>query len=151
MAVTYQYIDPPRTPEKSVDFMQNTFVPLLREYWDTRGKQIYNVDMQFNLLTFIQMWTMGSLVIIIAYDDNKPVGFFLGVRFVPILFDAAAVQTELYYGKTKEIEEGLFDYLMKIVGFMNINEIWLDSDGSRQINIPWTKRNSYTVTRYTKE
>lgn len=149
--IEYKYIDPPRNTEKAIDFMKNVMLPMLREYWEAEGKNIYEAEMSFNILTFIQMWNMGSLLIIIAYEDSKPVGFFIGVRFTPLLFDAAAVQVEIYYAHSKEIEDGIFDYLMKIVGFMNLNEIWLSKDPGQNPHIPWTKKNSFTVTRYVKE
>lgn len=151
MAITYKYIDPPATPEKGVQFMQDTLLPLLREYWQKKGKELYNKDMNFNVLTFVQMWFLGSLVPVIAYEDDKPVGFFIGVRFVPILYDANTLQAEVWYAPTPEIEQGMFDYLMTIIGFMNINEIRIETTEPHAPSIPWRKVDTAVTTRHIKE
>lgn len=151
MAITYKYIDPPATPEKGIEFMQNTMLPLLREYWEKKGKDLYNKDMNFNVITFVQMWFMGSLVPVIAYDGDKPIGFFIGVRFVPILYDANALQAEVWYAPTQEIEQGMFDYLMTIVGFMNITEVLIETEEPNAPTIKWRKMNTKVTTRHIKE
>lgn len=150
MAVTYKFIDTPATPDKSIEFMQNTLMPLLIEYWKKQGKSIYNKELNFNIITFVQMWSMGSIVPIIAYEDGKPVGFFIGVRFVPMMYDAVALQAEVWYAPTPEIEQGMFDYLMTIIGFMNINEVRIETtDNSPKIS--WRKVTTLTTTRHIKE
>lgn len=150
MAITYKYIDPPREPNDAVVVMRDTLMPLIQEYWDTKGKSVYGRDLQFNVLTFIQMWSMGSMVVVIAYEDDKPVGFLLGVRFVPLMYDSVAVQTEVCYGKRAEIEQGLFQYLTTIIHFMNINEVWVNSEALSDVTLEWPKHNTFTTTRYVK-
>ena len=148
--VVYKYIEEPREHSDAIEFMQKTLMPMLNEYWAQRGKSMYGCDMSFNVLTFTQMWIMGSLLIIIAYEDDKPGGFFIGVRFVPLLYNATAVQAEVYYGRTREIQDGLFKYLMNIIGFMGINEIWISSEVPGDATVPWPKKHSFTVDRHVK-
>ena len=149
--IVYKYLETPKTPEIAVDTMQNIIAPLFEKYWQERGKQGFNRPLDFNVLTFVQMWLMGSLLMIVAYEDNKPVGFFVGVRFTPLMFKATAVQAEVYYGPTKEIEDGLFKYLMNIVGFMDIDEVWINYGAQGNATVPWPKKNSFTVERFVKE
>lgn len=149
--ITYKYIDPPATAEKAVAFLQNTLVPLLDEYWSADGEPVYGKPIQFNILTFAQMWNMGSLVIITAEEDKKPVGLYIGVRFVPIMYKANALQTEVLYGQTEGVRQGLCDYLMTIVSFMNIDEIRAsDEFGKKHPELAWEKKEVHRVQRYVK-
>lgn len=150
--ITYKYIDPPRTAEQSIAFMRDTFIPLINEYWKVKGEKTYHARQQINILSLVQMWTMGSLLIIVAYDGDKPCGFFLGVRFTPLLFDATAVQAEVYYAPDPDVEKGLFEYLMNIIHFMDINEVWIHAEAQQELGrMPWPMRNDFHIRRYVKE
>lgn len=149
--VVYKYIEPPTTPEKSVTFVRDVLFPMLGEYWDSLGESVYNKKMAFNILTFIQMWSLGSLVVVVAYENSTPVGFLLGTRYVPLLYEAAVVQTELCYSARPEVKNGLYEYLTTVVGFMNVNELWFDKDATYELSGEWKKRNEFVLTRYVKE
>lgn len=151
MAFTYKYIDPPQSPEKAIDFLQHTLVPLLHEYWESEGKKIYNCEMYFNVLTFVQIWNMGSMAIIIAYDGDKPAGFMLGVKFTPIMYNANALHTELLYAPTPEIRTGILNYLYTIVRFMDINEVWVRDGGDTPPPDGWRTEHMQPVVRLIKE
>lgn len=149
--IRYEYMDMPKTTEQAVSFMQNQLMPLIDEYWDKRGKDIYEKPLRFNVMSFVQMWMLGGCVLVMAYDGDKPVGFLLGIRFTPILFKAAVVQTEVWYGVTDEVERGLFEYLSTITKFMDVEEIWVMSDVGSEAHMNWNKRATFTVDQYVRK
>lgn len=153
MAIRYEYIDTPKTTEDALTFMQHTLMPLIEEGWEKHGRQIYNEPLTFNVTSFVQMWMFGGLVVVAAYEGNQPVGYLFGIRFVPIPFKANVLQTEMWYGKTDEIEAGLFDYLLTIIKFMDIKEVRMTSDvhKMRELPTPWTQVNKFELYRYVKE
>lgn len=148
--IRYDYVDMPKTTEEAVKFIQSTLTPLVSEYWTEHGSKIYEKPLQFNIMSFIQMWMLGGCVLIVAYDDTTPVGFLLGVRFTPMLFKAAVIQTEVWYGRTPDVERGLFEYLTSITKFMDVNEIWVMSDVGGHVTIPWEKRNTFTLDQFVR-
>lgn len=151
MAYTYKYIDPPKSPEKAVEFLKDTLMPLVQDYWDAEGKQYYNRDLYFSILSFIQIWNMGSMCIIIAYDKERPVGFLLGIKFTPLMYNTNALHTEVVYAPTPEIREGILNYLYTIVRFMDISEVWV-RDGKTQTPPPgWKLEPMRPVVRLVKE
>lgn len=147
----YKFIEPPRDNQKAVAFMQDTMMPLLMEYWEKEGLSQFKRTFNFNVVSFVQMWLMGSLLIIIAYDNGKPAGFILGLRFVPVLFDARALQIEVSYTPTEELRKGIYEYLMTIVGFMGIDELWADPESLPDGVVTWPVASGYSVTRYVKD
>lgn len=148
MSIVYEYLKPPKTPEEAVNPTKDKLVPLMKKYWSSKGKQVYGEEFDLSVLPFIQMWLHGNLIMIVAKDGDKEVGFFIGIVFEPMTFKANVVQAELWDADTKEIEEGLFRYLFNIVQVKNLNEIWIMSDVPNAPELPWVKKNVFTVTRY---
>lgn len=152
--ITYKYIDPPSqdNPQKAINFMRDTLVPLISEYWNVEGSHMYNKPLNINIISLVQMWLYNDLMIIVAYDDNTPCGFFIGVKFTHILYAARAVQCEVVWARDKSLIDGFYKYLNDIISFMDMNEIWT----RRTINMPapamrWPKQTAYVIERFVKE
>lgn len=149
--IVCKYIDPPRQPEKAIAFFKDTFIPLVTKYWETKGKSFYGAPLALNLVPLAQTWLSGSLVMVLAYDDKTPIGFFCGVRFIPMLYNTVVLQGEVYYGPTPEIEQKIINYVGTIIKFMNVSEFWLN-EGDRKYDISgWDRKNTITLTRFLKE
>lgn len=149
--IVYKYIDPPRNTEKAATLFRDTIIPLLHRYWEERGAKLYGAPFNLNIVPLMQTWMGNNLVLVIAYDDDKPVGFMFGVKFVPMLYNSVVLQSEIFYGETSEIEEGMFKYLGTIVPFMNVNELWLSVPPGAFTMSGWHQKGEFKLSRYVKE
>jgi hypothetical protein len=114
----YEYVEPSTETLKATDFLTGTFLPLLNEFWKSRGAEYYqaeNWDMQ--AVDFTQLWMNKVLAIILAYDGDQPVGFILAAQVRPFLQARRRFQIEQWYGRSAEIEAGLFKHLGEIFKF----------------------------------
>lgn len=145
--VVCKYINPPKKVEDSEKFLQE-FIPLLTEYWETKGKAEYKgEELSLNVLSFVQMWRLGSLCILMAYEDNKPCGFLLGVRFRPMFYEANAFQIQDWYAPTPEVKDVIFKHLDEMLPLMNIHEVFATETNVGNI-VPYKMVSSQYYNRY---
>lgn len=149
--IVYKYIDPPRGTEKAIEFFRDTLIPLLHKYWEKRGEKLYDAPFHLNVVPLVQTWMGNSLVLVVAYDDGKPVGFLFGVKFVPMLYNSVVLQTEIFYGETKDIETGMVTYLSTIIPFMNVNELWVNAAQETFTLSGWHRKGEIKLSRFMKE
>lgn len=150
--ITYQIVSCPKEVDKAVALMRDEIDPLFFDFWEAKGKPFYKEDYSLGIFAFTQMWNLKTIKLVVAYQDNKPVGFLLGISFSPILFASRnIIQIEACYGDTSEIEKGLFDYFMTLTPILEIDEVWISSDAGLNYKPEWEKRNTITVDRYVKE
>lgn len=151
MAIRYKYIERPKSAEDATKIIENALLPLLSEAWNRKGKAYYNSEFAFNIEAFVTMWFAVSLVFAIAYEDDTPVGVFLGVRFTPFMFNRVVVQTETCYGKTPEIEQGLYAYICDLMGVLGASELWVATDNNEaKLPSEWKRLGSSSVERWSK-
>lgn len=143
-----EYIDKPKDTDTAIAFLQETLMPMIFTYWQERGQNVYDKNFDFNILAFINMWMVGSIELIVAYEDDKPVGFLLGVRFTAMLFRENVVQLEAWYGEREEIERELFAYLERIAKFQDVGEIWLTNDTGSPGYCSWPVSHNFKMVQY---
>lgn len=147
--LTFQYVEPSSDVNDITRFITNELEPFLADWWDKRGKEFFDADLDVGYTAFVQMWRCRSLHIIMAYENKEPVGFLLGIAFKPMMFSGrSALQVEAWDADRKDIETGLFNYLDKISPFLGLHEIWISSDVGDLPTVPWQKLNAFTVTRF---
>lgn len=152
MSVSYKYVPPIQDVNKTTKFFSEDFLPLMTQYWEQRGKSVFKKELQLNLLALIQMWQIGGLLIIIAYDGEKPVGVLLGVNFTPLWYDARICQIEVCYGITPQIEQGLFSYFKQHLDFFNLTELWVSSEAAAiSPDMDWQEGSQLGITRFVRE
>ena len=134
MALQYKYYDRPKDIDTCLNLLSSTIVPLLKEHWDKYGKPVYNKEFSLNTEAFVTLWLSTGFTLVIAYDDNQPVGIFIGLRVVPMEFNARILQVETCYGKTAEVEEGLYNYIRDIGSILGYDELWLNTDTNKNVS-----------------
>lgn len=120
----YDYVEPSSDPLKATGFLTDNFLPLLDEFWTARGAEYYQAehwDMQ--AVDFTHLWMNRTLVLIMAYDDDRPAGFILAAQIRPFLQARRALQIEQWYGQSAEVEAGLFKYLGEIFRFFQADSL----------------------------
>ncbi len=152
MVISYKYIDKPRTFDEGADCLEHEIYPLLQKFWKVRGETFYKKPLQFNTLAFVNLWVQNGLALVIAYDDKKPVGLFIGITFTPMLFSENVMQVETLYGDTPEIEQGLYDYVASITPILGIDAIHMQGDMNDTRLVPqgWVRSGSYDVACFHK-
>ena len=133
MALQYKYFDRPKDIDACLNLLSSTLVPLLKEHWDKSGKSVYDKEFSLNTDAFVTLWLSTGFVLVVAYDDNNPVGIFIGLRVVPMEFQARVLQVETCYGKTAEVEEGLYNYIKSIGSILGYDELWLNTDTNKNV------------------
>jgi len=151
MPLTYKYIPAPKTVESGIQYLQNELVPMFDEYWTRHGEKIYGEPAALQIPNLFVMWKHGGLAVVIAYENNKPVGFMFGIRFCPVTYRANALQLELWHCRDAEVEQGMFNYLFELMPLQDITEFRITSDVPLRAKIPWKKKNTFTLERYMKE
>ena len=119
MAIVCKYIEPPTDTAQATEFIRDVVAPLIAKYWEKEERDICGKDLSFSVVPFIQMWLLDSLMIVVAYEDDVPIGIVLGTKFVPMFYQAKVLQIEAAYGPVSTI----MDYILTIIGFMGITEI----------------------------
>jgi hypothetical protein len=103
------------------EFLVQRFLPVLQEFWDVRGGAWYRAERFSPAMAggvFGMLASKSLLLVYAAEESGELSGFILGGLLRQLLCDRAHLHIEAWYGRTPEIEEGLFAFLGQGVGFM---------------------------------
>lgn len=123
MAVKFDLIEPIKNAEEATKFLAGNFLPIFDEYWEAKGKDYYGARWDIKVVDFTQLWMHGTLTLVLAKDDDKPVGFILGAILRPLLYDTRLLRIETWYIKDRYLEYDMFSYLENGLKFMQVDEI----------------------------
>lgn len=129
-------IQTPAQGQKFIDRLRDEVFPMLDKWWKAYGMKETGRIMDINLLSFVQTWSMGSTLITMAYDNDKPVGVLIGLRYSHLFYTGSTMQVISLYGDTPEVEQGLLDYVSSLIPAMSIDTIAIDSDGCKDMAVP---------------
>lgn len=149
MAISYKFIDKPRTFDEGANLLEHDIYPLLQKFWEKKGHAYYNKQLNFNAPAFVNLWAMNGLALVVAYEDKKAVGLFIGIKYTPMLFEGSFLQVETLYGDTPEIEQGIYDYVGSIGNILGVDEMHVQGDLNDFNACPkdWHALGSYTIAR----
>ena len=122
--------------QKFIDKLRDEVFPMLDKWWKAYGMKETGRILDINLLSFVQTWAMGSTLITMAYDNDKPVGVLIGLRYSHLFYTGATMQVIALYGEKPEVEQGLLDYVSSLVPAMSIDTVAIDSDGCKDMTVP---------------
>ena len=128
MALQYKYLERPKDVDTCIKLLHDDIIPLLKEHWDRDGQPFYKRPFELNVEAFSRLWVTQGISIVIAYDNGTAVGIFVGVRFTPMNFGVQVLQVENCYGRTPEIESGLYNYIKSIASILGYEELWISTD-----------------------
>ena len=129
-------IQTPAQGQKCIDRLRDEVFPMLDKWWVAYGMKETGRVLDINLLSFVQTWAMGSTLITMAYEDDKPVGVLIGLRYSHLFYTGATMQVIALYGEKPEVEQGLLDYGSSLIPAMSIDTIAIDSDGCKDMAVP---------------
>lgn len=151
MAVQYKYEKRLTNADEGMAVMEKVF-PLLNEHWEKQGKSFYNNNLVFNYEAFINLWITGALVLVTARENDNVVGVFVGISHSPVMISNKKVlQVENCYGKTDEIEIGLYNYIKSISDILGYDELWLATDANKSssaVSAGFNRVNSSEIIRF---
>lgn len=149
MAISYKFVDKPRTFDEGADLLEHDIYPLLQKFWAKQGEAYYGKPLNFNAPAFVNLWVLNGLALIVAYENKKPVGLFIGIKYNPMLFEATILQVETVYGETPEVAQGLMDYVGSISSILGIDGMHVQGDMNDGDLCPkdWKPVGSYQVAR----
>lgn len=150
MALQYKYIERPKDANVCIELLEKDIMPLLTEHWDKYGKDFYGRPFIFNIEAFANLWLVSGLVVVVAYDDDKAVGLFIGILFTPMMFNTRVLQVETCYGKSDEVERGIYNYIDSIGNILGYDELWVSNDTNKDSDAKTGKTNigKFEMTRY---
>lgn len=144
----------PTSIEGSFRLLTDVLMPLYNEYWQTICKPLYDVEFSPKAEAFMSIWATGIGKVLIAYRDDKPVGFLVGTVYRPMQFDATVLHVQDYYcDHDNEVMHSLFTKLDEIARILSCTEIWFekcDHDVRPMINSSWRAKNIIEMTRFTR-
>lgn len=129
-------IQTPAQGQKFIDRLRDEVFPMLDKWWVAYGMKETGRIMDINLLSFVQTWAMGSTLITMAYEDDKPVGVLIGLRYSHLFYTGSTMQVIALYGERPDVEQGLLDYVSSLIPAMSIDTIAIDSDGCKDMAVP---------------
>lgn len=129
MAYRYVIKKLPEKAEDSVKFLNEELFPLFVEYWEKYGLSLYGKPIDFDVIQFLQIWTGGSVFLIMAYEDTTAVGFLLGYEGRPFSHKEHVLHVERWYGKTEEVVAGLNNYLKTALSIRDVTEVYIPQYG----------------------
>jgi hypothetical protein len=130
--IAYDFVEPKKTPEEAVKFLQEILFPLCQEFWETSGRKYFRADKwDIPMLEFIQMWSGGTLVVTAARNgEGRAQGFVIGGLVRPFFYKTTILQVEVWYGRTREVAEGLFAHLASIMKYFSAERITVPDFGA---------------------
>lgn len=149
MTIRYEYLEPDQKLSDCAPIVATQILPLMQLYWKERGENVYKQPFMFNVEAFINQFWAGCFTIVVAYEEDTPVGFLLGIKFVPMCFRRNVIQIEEIYGPSPEIEKGMLEYLCNILKFQDLKELWVQNIPG--VELPWNKLGTITTTRYARK
>lgn len=145
---------------KAVDQLGNAISVLYKQSWDENMKDQHSgKPFNLNIGVFVDMWVNGVLKLFMVYDkedNNKPVGFLIGMVFRPLPYDARVFQIEEWYvaPEHREVaEQMLLDHVMNAVRYMTCDEVWTYGDkkgDAPNITGNWKRANCFHRYRFVK-
>lgn len=127
----FDILNPEQGSEEAIQNLANTLGEILVKAWDKDGKDTYGKPFNLNVVALIQTWLSGSLKVFVAYDNDKPVGFALGINFRPMQFTCNVLSIDTFYAETEEAERGLLAYISDAVRFLGVEEVWFTKPKDR--------------------
>lgn len=115
----------PEQPEDLQKFIIDDFGPLLDKYWKTYGEELYGKPINFEMSTFIHGWLSQAAFLLIAYENEKAVGFVIGMKFRPIFYQAHILQLERWYADRDDVVTGMFEYINNILDILGTDEVYV--------------------------
>lgn len=154
MSYRYDLLEPNTDRNKAIDDLTAAIGMLYAESWNRDKESTYRKPFSLNFAAFTQLWFSSALKLFVAYDDDKPVGFLIGMVFRPLPYDASVFQVEDWYSAgIDELERGLFDYAMHALRFIGCDEVWVADkvDRSPAAMKGWRESNTFLYHRFIKE
>lgn len=151
MALKFNYIERPKDVESCISLLDKAIMPLLIESWDKHGKQFFNKPFIMNVGAFVAHWMERGLVMVIAYDGDEPVGILTGLRFTPMNFATRILQIDTCYGKTADVEKGLYNYIKELGPVLEYDEFWVSTDTCRPEHVSMKEIARYEMVRFVRE
>lgn len=122
----YVFLEKPKTAEEVSRLLGQDIIPIFKEYWDNCGEKFHGRPFGFDeqgSLSFMRAWVSGAVLLVMAYEDDKPAGFIVMAKLLPLLYQSSILHIDSYYGRTPEILRGLFDFLKSVLGVLSPDEI----------------------------
>lgn len=125
-AMRYVFLEKPKTAEDVAHLLGNEIIPIFKEYWDNCGEKFHGRPFGFDeqgSLSFMRAWVSGAVLMVMAYEDDKPVGFIVMAKLLPLLYQSSILHIDSYYGRSPEILRGLFNFLKSVLGVLSPDEV----------------------------
>ena len=154
MSYKYDLLEPATDRNKAIDDLTAAIGTLYAESWNRDKEAEYKRPFALNIAAFTNLWFGGALKLFMAYDDDKPIGFLVGMVFRPLPYEASVFQVEDWYSAgISEVEQGLFDCAVNAIRFIGCSEIWVADkiDRNPKAMNGWKETNTFQYHRFTKE
>lgn len=112
--------------QKAIEIFNDVLHPLLSEFWyeDIQGQQAYGQEPYIDVNVLFMSWMSGALVPIVAYEDAKPVGILVAMRFKPLMYDANCLMINHMYAPTSTVKKSLLQFFSQCLPIWNTKEVW---------------------------
>jgi hypothetical protein len=112
--------------DRLVEFFIKTFIPLVTEFWEERGRAYYGVPAWSPTMAqgLLEMVDRHALVLLVCRDDSDaPCGMVFGTPVTHLMTGRTNFLVELWYGRTREAEELMFEKLREGLGFAAAEQV----------------------------
>jgi hypothetical protein len=132
MSLRVDLVEAPADGTKAVEFLTGEFLPLVEEFWQRRGREFFRVDhWKLQALDFTQLWMDQRVILVMAYEDDKPAGFILAAQIQPLFYPQRQLHVDQWYDRSQEIEEAMFQYLLDHIKFLQVDALLVPDYGGK--------------------
>ena len=152
----YDLLEPSSDANESLDRLTSIFAPLYTKSWmDKKAAVLGNPRFDMNVNAFAGMWLSKALRIFIAYEDNTPVGYLMGLAFRPLTHQSSVFHIEDWYAKhdSRVVLCGLFDFAQDALRFMGTDELWVSRSPDAiypGLRDSWKRKGETIIDKYGK-
>lgn len=150
-------LEPSEDLNVAMDRLGKTIGVLYQEAWDKNKKHLYdNKPFDLHINAFANMWFNRNLKLFIMYDgEGKAVGFFAGLVYRPMPYEASVFQVQEWYAKNNPVmEQQLFDYVVQAIRILGCDELWMQIYPDRAaptLGTGWEFSHAYPIHRYLRK
>ena len=110
--------------EKNMNMWEQV-VELLVSYWGDRGATLHGKEADLSVSTFINGWAGHTVRVVVAYEDDKPIGLAIALDFQHMLYSSRQLVVEVLHAPNQEAYKAMLEVLKSYVEVNGVDRTYI--------------------------